>query len=55
MRGDEHWTAVNEIEHQAWELFRKEFDAWEASLPPDSEIHDMEYLERLDLFFARAA
>jgi hypothetical protein len=53
MRGDENWTDVNEIEHQAWEAFGLAFDAWLTSLPPDSEVHDMDYLhEKVAAYWA---
>lgn len=37
--------------NDAWDAFGAAFDAWEKSLPFDSEIHDMDYLRRLDEYW----
>jgi hypothetical protein len=52
MRGDKNWTHVNEIEHWAWESFSHALDGWVSALPPDSEVHYLDMLERMDAFFA---
>jgi hypothetical protein len=52
MRGDKNWTAVNEIEHWAWEAFGHAFDAWLAALPEEHDAQFAEYLEQIEMFFA---
>lgn len=42
----------SDVAHWAWEAFGHAFDAWEDGLPSDDPIHDLDYLERLDVFFA---
>jgi hypothetical protein len=50
MRGDKNWTAVNEIEHWAWEAYGHALNAWLATLPDDHEAHDMDPAEQCSAF-----
>jgi len=51
MRGDANWTEVNEIEHQAWADFDRDFKTWRDSLPDDHVVHCMDTLEAIDAYW----
>jgi hypothetical protein len=38
-RLDKNWTAVNELEHWAWEAAEHAQQQWLASLPEDHPVH----------------
>lgn len=50
MRGDKNWTAVNEIEHQAWSAYEAALDAWKTTLPDDHPVFDMDAAEQCAAF-----